>query len=166
MTRSSTLFFNTMTRFFIPLFCLVLGTSLLIPSLGWGQTELLDVDLARKIVDRMPAGSYAPQVFCEKDQSRDASLPIVTAANDRQVVFWNRVTSATATTIRHLWHKKTQDGWEPMANIRLKVQASSSFRIWSTKDIHPTLHLGEWMIVVSLEDDSKEVLCIARFLVK
>ena len=155
-----------MTRFFFSFLFLLLSTAVLLPSLGWSQTEVLEVDLARKIVDRMPAESYAPQVFCEKDQNRDTSLPIVTAANDRQVVFWNRVTSATATTIRHLWHKKTKDGWEPMANIRLKVQASSSFRMWSTKDIHPTLHLGEWMVVVSLDDDSKGVLCIARFLVK
>jgi hypothetical protein len=82
------------------------------------------------------------------------------------VVFWNRVTSGTPQIFHHTWHKKTNDGWEPMAHIPLKVQKSSSFRIWSTKQIHPKFHLGEWMIVVSLDSKPKEVLCIARFIVE
>lgn len=53
-----------------------------------------------------------------------------------------------------------------MADIPLHVEKSSSFRMWSTKEIHPALHLGEWMIVVSLGEKKKEVLCIARFLVE
>jgi Protein of unknown function (DUF2914) len=166
MTHSSLTFFTTMTRLLLPFFFLMLGTAMFVTSPSWGQTELLETELAREIVDRMPAGSYSPKVFCEKDQNHDAPLPVVTPPDDHQVVFWSRVTSATPTSLRHIWHKKTQEGWEPMANILLKIQQSSSFRIWSTKDIHPSLHLGEWMIVVSLDDDSKEVLCIARFLVK
>lgn len=144
------------------IFCSILGP--IAPS--WGQTELLGVELAREIVKRAPVRPYSPVVFCEKDKDRNAPLPVINATSDRQVVFWNRVTAEIPTTFHHAWHKKTVDGWEPMANIRLKVEKSSSFRIWSTKEIHPTLHLGEWMIVVSLGNDPTEVLCIARFIVE
>lgn len=132
----------------------------------WAQTELLEVKLARDIENRAPVRPYSPIVFCEKDKNRDAPLPVINTAADHQVVFWNRVTAETPKIFHHTWHKRTMDGWEPMAHVRLKVQKSSSYRIWSTKEIHPRLHLGEWMIVVSLDDDPKEVLCIARFLVE
>ena len=132
----------------------------------WGQTKLFEVELSRNIVNRAPIHPYSPVVYCEKDKNRDAPLPIINTAIDHQVVFWNRVTSTTPKIFHHTWHKKTMDGWEPMAHVRLQVQKSSSYRIWSTKEIHPKLHLGEWMIVVSLDSDPKEVLCIARFIVE
>ena len=137
-----------MTRTFIPSLFLILVTCLIVTSPSWGQTELFEVELARHIVDRTPISPYTPIVYCEKDKNRDAPLPVINTTSDHQVVFWNRVTSATPQIFHHTWHKKTSDGWEPMAHIRLKVQKSSSFRIWSTKEIHPKLHLGEWMIVV------------------
>lgn len=149
-------------RLWLFIFCILLG--LISPC--WGQTKILGVELAREIVKRAPVRPYAPVVFCEKDKNRNALLPVINTATDHQVVFWNRVTAEMPTTFHHSWHKKTMDGWEPMANIRLKVEKSSSFRIWSTKEIHPTLHLGEWMIVVSLGEDQKDVLCIARFIVE
>jgi len=145
-------------------FIALLFCALLTPC--WAETQLLDVTLARNIVNRAPVRPYSPIVFCEKDKNRDAPLPIINTARDRHVVFWNRVTSTTPKVVHHTWHKKTEVGWEPMAHVRLQVQESSSFRIWSTKEIHPTLHLGEWMIVVSLDDDPKAVLCIARFFVE
>ncbi len=155
-----------MTRTFIPSLFLILATCVIVTSPSWGQTELFEVELARHIVDRTPMSPYTPIVYCEKDKNRDAPLPVINTTSDHQVVFWNRVTSATPQIFHHTWHKKTNDGWEPMAHIRLKVQKSSSFRIWSTKEIHPKLHLGEWMIVVSLDSEPKEVLCIARFIVE
>ncbi len=157
---------DIMTRTFIPSSFLILATCLIVTSPSWGQTELFEVELARHIVDRTPISPYTPIVYCEKDKNRDAPLPVINTTSDHQVVFWNRVTSATPQIFHHTWHKKTSDGWEPMAHIRLKVQKSSSFRIWSTKEIHPKLHLGVWMIVVSLDSAPKEVLCIARFIVE
>ncbi|GEM_PF-5975567 len=151
---------------FLPLSFLVIVTLLIVPAPSWGQTELLEVKLARRIVNRAPVAPYSPTVYCEKDQNHDSALPVVDAATDRQVVFWNRVASGRPQIFRHAWHKKTREGWESMAHVRLRVEKSSSFRIWSTKEIHPTLHLGEWMIVVSLDDAPQEVLCIARFIVE
>ena len=148
-------------------------SSFLIPTIllsmcspSWGQTKLFEVELARNIVNRAPIHPYFPVVYCEKDKNQDAPLPIINTSLDHQVVFWNHVTSTSAKTFHHTWHKKTMDGWEPMAHIRLQVQKSSSFRIWSTKEIHPKLHIGEWMIVVSVDTDPQEVLCIARFVVE
>ena len=155
-----------MTRTFLTSSLLSLATLFIVQSPSWGQTELFEVELARNIVNRTPVNPYSPVVHCEKDKYRDAPLPVINATLDHQVVFWNRVISTTPKIFHHTWHKKTMDGWEPMAHVRLNVQKSSSFRIWSTKEIHPKLHLGEWMIVVSLDSEPKEVLCIARFIVE
>lgn len=155
-----------MTRIIALSSFLISATLFFIFSPSWGQTKLFEVELARNVENRAPIRPYSPVVYCEKDQNRDAPLPIINTARDHQVVFWNRVTSTSPETFLHTWHKKTMDGWEPMAHVRLQVQKSSSFRIWSTKEIHPKLHLGEWMIVVSIDADPKEVLCIARFRVE
>ncbi len=32
--------------------------------------------------------------------------------------------------------------------------------------IRPRLHIGEWMIIVSVDNDLQDVLCIVRFIVK
>ena len=135
------------------------------PSLSWGGTDILDVELAHEIQEREPAASYQPRAYCEKDRQRNVRLTRI-HTSDQQVVFWNRVASTDSTMIRHAWHKKFEEGWKPMANVDLPIQKSSAFRIWSTKDLHPTLHRGEWMIVVSMVDDPKQVLCIARFIVE
>ena len=155
-----------MTRIRSPFCWSLFAVTFALLSPCWAESELLDVELARDIENRAPVHPYSPAIFCEKDKNRDSPLPIVKTDSDRQVVFWNRVTSTTPEVFHHTWHKKTKDGWESVADVRLPVQESSSYRIWSTKEIHPTLHVGEWMIVVSLEHDPQTVLCIARFLVE
>ena len=134
-------------------------------EVGWAATEILDVTLAHDVKDREPAAPYAPQAFCEKDQNRNGVLPRI-QTSDQQIVFWNRIAASDSTKIRHSWHKRADDGWKLMAHVDLPILKSSSFRIWSTKDLHPTFHRGEWMIVVTLSDDPKKVLCITRFIVE
>ena len=139
--------------------------SAVLPSIGLGATDLLEVELARDIKEREPDIPYKPQAHCEKDNDQGAALPRI-RTSDQQVVFWNRLAATDSTKIRHAWHKKDEEGWKPMANIDLPIQRSSAFRVWSTKDLHPTFHRGEWMIVVSMADDPKQVLCITRFIVE
>jgi len=139
---------------------------LLFPFSLRAETKLLEVELAREVENRNPIKPYSPLAYCEKDKNRNAPLPRVNSVSDRQVVFWNRIQSTTSETLRHTWHRKSEKGWEPMARVNLQVEHSSSFRIWSIKDLHPTLHQGEWMVVASLTRDPKHVLCITRFIVE
>ncbi len=139
--------------------------STVLPSIGLSATDLLEVELAHDIKEREPDLPYKPPAHCEKDTNQGAALPRI-HPSDQQVVFWNRVAATDSTLIRHAWHKKFEGSWKPMANVDLPIQKSSAFRIWSTKDLHPTLHRDEWMIVVSMADDPKQVLCITRFIVE
>ena len=146
----------------------VIVTSLLssiLPSPSWSATDILNVELAHDIIDRDPALPSQPSAHCEKDASRNQVLPRI-HTSDHQVVFWNRVAASDSTTIRHSWHRKSDEGWKPMAQVDLQIQKSSAFRIWSKKDLHPNFHRGEWMIVVSMAHDPKQVLCISRFIVE
>jgi len=135
------------------------------PEFSWSETSILEVELAQAIQNREPAHPTKPPAHCEKDLNRGAPLPRI-HTGDQQVVFWNRVSSTENTLIRHSWHKKSDEGWRAMAHVDLPIQKSTAFRIWSTKDLHPALHRGEWMIVVTLAEDPRDVLCIARFIVE
>ncbi|MEC9005511.1 MAG: DUF2914 domain-containing protein [Nitrospirota bacterium] len=145
---------------------LIIFTILVITSLCWAEPELLEIALARNIKNRNPISPHSPIVSCEKNRNHDAHLPIINASTDDKVVFWNRVMAKSPATFHHIWHKKTSDGWKNIAHVSLKVRKSSSFRTWSTKTIYPGLHIGEWMIVVSVDNDLKNVLCIVRFIIK
>lgn len=145
---------------------LVFLTILMIVSPCWGEPKLLEISLARNIKNRTPIGAHSPVVSCEKNRNHNADLPIINAATDNQIIFWNRVMTKSAATFHHTWHKKTSDGWKHMAHVSLKVNKSSSFRTWSRKMIRPRLHIGEWMIIVSVDNDLQDVLCIVRFIVK
>jgi len=139
--------------------------SLMIPSPTWSATNILNVELAQNIIDREPALPSNPSAHCEKDKNHDSALPRI-HTSDQQVVFWNRVAATDSTVIRHSWLRMSDEGWKPMAQVDLQIQKSSAFRIWSKKDLRPTFHRGEWMIVVSMAHDPKEVLCISRFIVE
>ena len=131
-----------------------------------GKPELLEISLARNIENRNPTKPHSPFVSCEKDRNHDAHLPIINASIDDKIVFWNRVMAKSPTIFHHTWHKKNSDRWKKIAHVSLKIRKSSSFRTWSTKTILPRLHIGEWMIVVSVNNDPQDVLCIVRFIVK
>ena len=134
---------------------------LLVPLSSWGESELLEITLARNIENRNPVQPHLPMVSCEKHRNHDAHLPIINAATDNQVAFWNRVTTKSPITFHHTWHKKTSGKWKSIARVSLKVKKSSSFRTWSSKTISPRLHNGEWMIVVSTDNDLQDVLCLS-----
>ena len=156
-----------MRHILFPVWLLIVSGVLggVLPSTSWSAIDILDVELAHDIQDREPSIPYIPPAHCEKDKNRDAPLPRI-HISDQQVVFWNRVEATDNVIIRHSWLKKSDEGWKPMAQVDLPVQKSSAFRIWSTKDLHPSFHRGEWMIVVSMGDDPKDVLCITRFIVE
>jgi len=156
-----------MDHFPVLLGCVMVASliSSVLPSPSWSATNILNVELAHDIIDREPVVPSKPSAHCEKDTNQDPALPRI-HTSDQQVVFWNRVAATDSTTIRHSWHRKSDEGWKPMAHVDLQIQKSSAFRIWSKKDLHSTFHRGEWMIVVSMAHDPKQVLCISRFIVE
>ena len=145
---------------------LIILTLLMVASPCWAGPKLLEIALARNVKNRNPVKPHFPVISCEKDRNHNVDLPIINAITDGQIVFWNRIITKSPATFHHTWHKNTSSGWKHMAHISLKVNKSSSFRTWSTKTILPHLHIGEWMIVVSEDNDLQDVLCIVRFIVK
>lgn len=131
-----------------------------------GEVQILEVALSRSVEDRLPHAPYSPPAYCEKDQDQHDQIPIINLATDRTVVFWTKLSSSEATTIRHQWLNKKDDGWTTVSNIDFDISKSSGFRVWSSKDLLPSFHRGEWMVVVVPADDTKNVLCLSRFLVQ
>ena len=147
----------------LPIF-LLCSFAIVLPSEALGSIQVLDIALTRNVQDREPLGQYKPTAFCEKDQARFGQIPTINLSIDHSVIFWNKIASTEAQTLRHAWHKKTEEGWTSVAQIDIKIAKSQSYRIWSSKDLRANLHQGEWMIVVSLAEDQKHILCISRFL--
>ena len=147
----------------LPIF-LIFSFDMFMVSAASGSVQVLDIALTRNVQDREPLGQYKPTAFCEKDQARFGQIPTINLSIDHHVIFWNKIASSKPQTLRHAWHKKTEEGWTSVAQVDIKIAKSKSYRIWSSKDLRANLHQGEWMIVVSLADDPKHILCISRFL--
>ena len=156
----------------------ITGVSPLRPRLAWtfillififhsaparADYEMLDVALAPSVQNREPIESFSPSAHCEKDKNGKTAIPTIDSSVTDQVFFWTRLSSSTEGKIRHAWHLQTDEGWEVIAKVDLRIRASSSYRMWSSKTLRPDLHIGEWMIVVSPADQPEQILCITRF---
>lgn len=138
---------------------------ILTPLSGFGEVRILEVALARMVEQRNPVDPFLPPAYCEKDKNGSSHIPLVDSHKSTEVFFWNTLSSTTPETLRYTWHRKHESSWEIMAEVDISIKPSPGFRIWSSKQIRP-FHRGEWMIVVSITDDPKQVLCISRFLVQ
>ena len=136
---------------------------LLPSSFAWADYEMLDVALAPSVQNREPIESFSPSAHCEKDKNGKTAIPTIDSSVTDKVFFWSRLSSSTEGKIRHAWHLQKDEGWEVIAKVDLRIRASSSYRMWSSKTLRPDLHIGEWMIVVSPADQPEQILCITRF---
>jgi len=121
------------------IFLLVLGMLLLSPQYILAQSgtiEIVEVVLARDVVDHEPEGVFEPPVFCEKSEDRQNMIPVVDSKNDTKICLWTKVISPVDETLLHTWYKDYA-GWIKMAEVTLKVQKSPGFRTWSSKKIIP-----------------------------
>ncbi|MBW1837097.1 MAG: DUF2914 domain-containing protein, partial [Deltaproteobacteria bacterium] len=119
------------------IFLLVLGMLLLSPQYILAQSgtiEIVEVVLARDVVDHEPEGVFEPPVFCEKSEDRQNMIPVVDSKNDTKICLWTKVISPVDETLLHTWYKDYA-GWIKMAEVTLKVQKSPGFRTWSSKKI-------------------------------
>ena len=144
---------------------LLLGLVLLAPQSVLAETgsiEIIEVALARDVVDREPSGVFDPPGFCGRTEGREEMVPVIHAKTDTTIYLWVKVESPVAGTLRHSWYKAGM-GWEKMAEINLKIQKSPGFRTWSSKKIIPGVHNGKWMVVISTASDPEIALCKVDF---
>ncbi len=123
-----------------------------------GNTEIVEVVLARDVFNLEPEGAFEPSGFCGRSEGREHMIPVVHSKIDTKVCLWTKVKSPVAQTLRHTWYKAGM-GWEKMAEVFLKVQKSNSFRTWSCKKIVPDVHNGKWMVVINAASDPETALC-------
>jgi hypothetical protein len=143
---------------------------LLVPTFtpALAQTDFLveKVVLAKDVDNKNPMGIHTPPAYCEKDKNGQAAIPVVRISQTAQIVFWIKVKATTTGKLRHSWHHQIAGSWKKISEINIPVRPSSGYRMWSTKLLHPDLHIGEWMIVVAPSNEPDRILCIARFTVK
>ncbi|MBU0987230.1 MAG: DUF2914 domain-containing protein [Proteobacteria bacterium] len=130
-----------------------------------GNIEIVEVVLARNVVDLEPQGVFEPPAYCGKSGDRENMLPVVHSEIDELVYLWIKVKSPIAETLRHTWYKAGM-GWEKMAEVTLNIQKSPGFRTWSSKKIIPDAHNGKWMVVISAASDPENALCKVDFEIK
>lgn len=130
-----------------------------------GSIEIVEVALARDVVDLVPQNVFDPPGFCGGTENREDMIPVVHTKTDSKVCLWIKVKSPIEGTLRHTWFKAGM-GWEKMAEVNLKIQKSPGFRTWSSKKIVPGVHNGRWMVVISTASDPEIALCKVDFEVK
>ena len=130
-----------------------------------GSIEIIEVVLARDVVNLKPVGVYDPPGFCGGTEIREGMIPVVHSKIDTKVCLWTKVKSPVSGTLRQTWFKAGM-GWEKMAEVNLTIQKSSGFRTWSSKKIMPGVHNGKWMVVISTASDPEIALCKVDFEIK
>jgi hypothetical protein len=133
------------------------------PQVASAQMSVSEVALAGDVQDRDPINRFDPDAYCEKDQSQQATLPVIDSSVNSEVYVWTRIQSGDDGVLRHTWFMNEDNNWKEVAAIDLNVYTSPGFRTWSSKQLVPSLHIGEWMVEVSAGDDLSQVLCIMRF---
>ncbi|MFQ5991990.1 MAG: DUF2914 domain-containing protein [Nitrospiraceae bacterium] len=141
----------------------LVGALMLSGGVAIAEMAVLGVALVGEIRGQEPHEPFKPFTACEKDKRADAPLPVIDSTAERTVYFWNKVSSTRKAMLRHTWYLNGGEGWKQMAEVDLKILSSPGYRAWSSKLIAPSIHVGEWMIVVSAPNDSPKVQCIARF---
>ncbi len=124
------------------------------------------VVLSKDVANRNPEGVFSPPAYCEKDKNGQAAIPVVKTSQTSKVVLWTKVVATTNGTLRHSWHHQVDGIWTKVSEVNLSIRPSSGYRMWSLKSLKPTIHAGEWMVVVAPSKEPERILCITRFRVQ
>lgn len=152
---------------------------------------IVDVALATDVINQEPSGIFNSLATCSSIDNPPTSIPVIDSSIHRKVFLWTKVSSSETFVLRHAYYKdgveyKTQRtitpvmdkifqivdeikvglGWKNIADIELQVAKSSGWRTWSSKEIDPVVHRGEWRIQVSPTNDKEDVICVVHFRVK
>ena len=140
---------------------IVFATLIGFPALSSGQ-EIVDIIFARDVSDKEPVAPFEPGAYCGNQSQPGGQVPVINSQDDRKVFLWNRIKSTAADVLRHRWYK---DGVE-VATVELELGESPGYRTWSSKNIDPNFHLGNWRVEVSTASNPSNVLCVAHFVVQ
>ena len=124
------------------------------------------VVLSKDVANRNPEGVFGPPAYCEKDKNGQAAIPVVKTSQTSKVVLWTKVVATTNGTLRHSWHHQVDGIWTKVSEVNLSIRPSLGYRMWSLKSLKPTIHAGEWMVVVAPSKEPERILCITRFRVQ
>jgi len=124
------------------------------------------VALSKEVTDRNPEGIFSPPAYCEKDKNGQAAISVVKTSQTSKVFFWIKVAAEINGTLRHSWHHQIDGTWTKVSEVNLSIRPSSGYRMWSLKSLKPTIHTGEWMVVVAPSNEPGRILCITRFTVQ
>lgn len=133
------------------------------PLLASAEMTVVGVALAQDIQDRQPLSEFEPTAYCEMDTEARETMPLVDSSVANRIFFWTKVQSGETGMLRHTWYLNTGTGWQQATEVDLNIVMSPGYRTWSSKRIDPSMHTSEWMIKVTLADDTGRVLCTTKF---
>jgi len=140
---------------------IVLATLVGFPSASAGQ-EMVDVIFARDVVNREPVDPFQPGAYCGQDARPSGSIPVIDSREEKKVYLWNRLKSSGEDVLRHRWYKDDVE----QASVELDLGESPGWRTWSSKNIDPNFHIGNWKVVVTTASDPSNIVCVAHFVVR
>jgi len=140
---------------------IVFATLLAFPAVSVGQ-EIVDIIFARDVENMEPIAPFQPGTYCGEQAQTSGSIPVINSQDEQKVYLWNRIKSNAADVLHHRWYK---DGVE-VALVELDLGESPGYRTWSSKNIDPNFHIGNWRVEVTTASNPNNVLCIAHFVVK
>jgi hypothetical protein len=123
--------------------------------------EVVDSFFAPDVIEMNPVNPFEPGVTCENGAEPSGPMPVIDSQEVSRIFLWTRIKSSEDGVLRHSWYK---DGVE-MAVVDLELRESPEFRTWSSKNIDPNFHTGNWKVVVTAASDPSDIICTAHFLV-
>lgn len=148
----------------MPLF--LVGLLTFSPQVAGAEVTIDSIELAVEVRDREPVSPLTPPAFCDQDKNSQSAIPVFDSSLGDRVFFWNRLQTSGVGVLRHTWYRNDDKGWAEAAGIELRFSKSSAYRTWSSKQIMPSLHTGDWKVEVSTAAEPDRVLCTTRFRVK
>lgn len=163
----------------------------LLTSVAEAEPQIIDIALATNIDGRQPLGIFSPPGTCRNIDNPPTNIPVIDSRIHRKVFVWTKVKSSDSFVLRHAYYKdgiefKTQRtltphidkvmqiideikvglGWKNIANVELKIDESSGWRTWSSKEIDPIIHEGNWRVEITPTNDDENILCVVHFKVE
>lgn len=136
------------------------------PRPAVAEVTIEGATLAQDVQNREPVGALTAASACESGANGGADVPVLEASASPRIFFWNRLQTDSAGTLRHTWYINRDQGWRETAEVDLSYVASGGYRTWSSKQLDPSLHAGEWKVEVTGAEEPERVLCTIHFRVR
>ena len=170
----------------------IVGSLLMITSTAATEQSLrlIAVVLAPAIEKRNPVGAFGPGVSCRNNRPPDSEITTIDSST-RKIFLWTKIAALDAYIIQHRYYMEGYEGavtirpteYSPerrlrfiaslkaglrilVANVGLAVRPSPSWRTWSSKEIDPNIHKGQWRVEVVSTHEGDNSLCTVYFNVR